>query len=328
MMGFTVAEAMFPAEYKLWEMNRTITILCASFEKSVMDFPLEFADYTSDTGRMVNMNLDIRPASNYPIPDLVQLLNLSFESYLVPIHFDIPYFLNMLRKDNVDPIFSRVLFAEDKPAGIGLIARRGWTCRLAAMGITKDMRGKNAGRWFMEYLIQEARDRNDREMVLEVIEQNEPAVRLYQKCGFQTVRRLISLINQDAKQDAKGELQEVDLRELGRLILLHGMPDLPWQLSGETVALLNPPAHAFKKGDAYIAISNPELENVAISSLLVEPQARGQGLAVDLIETVMANYPGKIWHVPAIWPEEFGHMFERAGFQREEISQWQMRLQL
>jgi len=277
---------------------------------------------------MVNMNLDTTPASNYPTPDLVQILNLSFASYIVPVRFDIPYFLNMLRKDNVDLTLSRVLLADGEPSGIGLIARRGWTSRLAAMGIAKSMRGKNAGTWFMESLIQEARDRGDREMVLEVIEQNEPAVRLYQKCGFQSVRRLVSLVNRDAKQDAKGDLQEIDLRELGRLILLHGLPDLPWQLSGETVALLNPPARAFKKGNAYIAISNPDLENIAISSLLVEPQARGKRLAVDLIETIMANYPGKIWHVSAIWPEEFGHVFKHAGFQREELSQWQMRLQL
>lgn len=277
---------------------------------------------------MVNMKLDTTSASNYPTPDLVQLLNLSFEKYIIPVRFDIPYFLNMLRKDNVDLSLSRVLLADDELSGIGLIARRGWTSRLAAMGIAKDMRGKNAGTWFMERIIQEARDRGDREIVLEVIEQNKPAVRLYQKCGFQSIRRLVSLVNRDAKQDAKGELHEIDLRELGRLILLHGLPDLPWQLSGETVAMLNPPARAFKKGNSYIAISNPELENVVISSLLVEPQARGQGLAVNMIETVMANYPGKIWHVPTIWPEEFGHLFERAGFQREEISQWQMKLQL
>jgi hypothetical protein len=42
----------------------------------------------------------------------------------------------------------------------------------------------------------------------------------------------------------------------------------------------------------------------------------------------MAHYAGKTWHVPAIWPEEFGPLFERAGFQREELSQWQMKLSL
>jgi hypothetical protein len=42
----------------------------------------------------------------------------------------------------------------------------------------------------------------------------------------------------------------------------------------------------------------------------------------------MSNYPGKTWHVPAIFPEELGKVFEMAGFEREDISQWQMRLVL
>lgn len=274
---------------------------------------------------MVNMKLNTKPASDYPTTALVQYLNLGFESYLIPIHFDIPSFLTMLHKDNIDLNFSRVLLAGDQPSGIALIARRGWTSRLAAMGIVKNVRNQGAGSWFMEMLINEARQRNDREMVLEVIEQNDPAVHLYKKQGFQTVRRLIGLINQDAKQDAKTDLQEIDLREMGRLILQHGLPDLPWQLSGETIALLNPPVRAFKKGKAYIAISNPNVEFVEILSLLVEPPARGKGLAVDLLENVMANHAGRKWHVRAILPEELGITFERAGFQREELSQWQMR---
>lgn len=236
----------------------------------------------------------------------------------------------MLRKDSVDLASSRVILADGEPSGIALIARRGTlrASRLAAMGITKEMRGKSAGTWFMEQLLHEARERNDREMVLEVIEQNEAAVRLYRKFGFQTVRRLVGLICRDVKQAAKSDLIEVDLREMGRLVSMYGLPDLPWQLSGETVALLTPPARAFRKEKAYIAVSNPEAEHVAVWSLLVEPPARGNGVAVELLESLMANYAGKTWHVPAIWPEELGLIFERAGFQREELSQWQMSLSL
>ena len=281
---------------------------------------------------MVNMKLDIKPASDYPIPDLVRFLNHGFEGYLIPIHFEPPQFLTMLRKDNVDLTASRVLLADDKPSGIALIARRGWTSRLAAMGITREMRGKKAGSWFMEKLAHEARERSDREMVLEVIEQNEPAVRLYQKYGFQSVRRLIGFIrsakseNRATRVEVSSSLEEIDLREMGRLILHHGLSDLPWQLSGETIALLTPPARAYKCGRAYITISNPEVEHVVIWSLFVEPEARGEGLAVDMLKQIMTKHEEKIWHVPAMWPEEFEKTYERAGFQREELSQWQMRL--
>jgi N-acetylglutamate synthase-like GNAT family acetyltransferase len=196
------------------------------------------------------------------------------------------------------------------------------------MGIVKDMRGQKAGSWFMEQLIEEARRRKDREMVLEVIEQNEPAVRLYEKQGFQKVRRLVGLSNQDAKQDARTELQEIDLREMGRLIKQYGLQDLPWQLSGETIALLDPPACAFRNGKACIAISDPSAENIAIWSLIVESSENREDAAVELLKDVMAKYPDRQWHALAIWPEEFCVIFERAGFQRKEISQWQMKLVL
>lgn len=274
------------------------------------------------------MKLEIKPTSDYPLTDLVYLLNLSFEEYVFPITFNLVQFLTLTRKDSVDLFASRVLMADDEPAGIALIARRGWTSRLAVMGLIKSRRGQGAGGWFMQKLIQEARDRYDRAMVLEVIEQNESAVQLYQRCGFQTVRRLIGLIQKDLATRSATPLTELDLRAAGRLITRYGMPDLPWQLSGETIALLNPPARAYRKDRAYAVISSPEAEHVVLWSVLVEPEARGNHLGMDMLTSVMALHPHKTWHVPAMFPEEFEKIFNRAGFEREEISQWQMRLEL
>ena len=274
------------------------------------------------------MNLELKPTSDYPLPELTQLLNFSFENYLFPINFNLIQFLTMLRKDSIDLFLSRVLVMDGQPSGIALIARRGWTSRLAAMGILPNKRGLGAGQWLLENLIREARDRQDREMFLEVIEQNEYAVRLYRRCGFRSVRRLISLIREHASEKGTYPLEEIDLREAGKLVLQYGEPDLPWQLAGETIAQLNPPARAFRKGQAYVVTSNPEAEHVVIWSLLVEPSARGNQFGIDILKNVMANHPRKTWHVPAMLPEELGHIFERAGFEKEEISQWQMKREL
>jgi len=274
------------------------------------------------------MDFDTKPASDYPVPDLVEILNRGFEGYFVPIAFDLTSFLNMMRKDGIDLTVSRVLFAGDESVGIALLARRGWTSRLAAMGIAQEFRGRGAGSWFMERLINEACERGEQEMVLEVIEQNEPAVRLYEKCGFQVVRKLISFSRKDAIEDEPHKLHEMDLREAGRFISQYGLSDLPWQLSGETIAQLNPPARAYSSGQVCIVISNPEAKDVVIWSLLVEAAAPENELALDLLKSVIAAYPGKTWHVPALFPEELGNIYERAGFVREELSQWQMKLSL
>ena len=140
------------------------------------------------------MDLASIPASNYPLADLVKFLNRGFEAYFVPIQFSPVTFLNMVDKDGIDLTASRVLLVDEQPCGIALIARREalHASRLAAMGIAREARGRGAGSWFMDVLVHEARRRNDREMVLEVIEQNEPAVKLYRKAGFQAVRRLVA----------------------------------------------------------------------------------------------------------------------------------------
>ncbi len=274
------------------------------------------------------MDFDAIPASDYPLPDLINFLNRGFEDYFVPIQFNMAAFLNMLRKDGIDLTVSRVLSVDDQPSGIALIARRGWTSRLAAMGIAKETRGKGAGSWFMDELINEAHQRGDHEMVLEVIEQNEPAVKLYQKSGFQSVRRLIGFIRNEAEESERSDLHEIDLREMGRLISQYGLSDLPWQLSGESIAQMNPPVRAYCKGQAYVVVSNLDAEHVVIWSLLVEPDVRRNSFGTDILRNIIANHPGKIWHVPAILPEELGKFFERVNFEREELSQWQMRLVL
>lgn len=276
------------------------------------------------------MDFDTATASNYSLPELVEFLNRGFEDYFVPIQFNTVTFLNMLRKDGIDLTASRVLIVDDQPCGIALIARRGWTNRLAAMGIAKEARGKGAGSWFMDELINEAFERDDHEMMLEVIEQNDPAVKLYRKSGFQTVRRLIGFTRrgQDAEESERSGLQEIDLREMGKLVSQHGLSDLPWQLSAESIAQMNPPARAYRKGQAYVAISNLDSEHLVIWSLLVEQNARGHGRGIDILKSVIANHAGKTWHVPAVFPEEFRKVFERAGFEKEKLSQWQMKLNL
>jgi ribosomal protein S18 acetylase RimI-like enzyme len=277
------------------------------------------------------MDFAAGPASNFPVPELVNLLNRGFEEYFIPIHFTTSMFMNMLHKDGIDLAVSRVLLLDAHPCGIALIAprRARRMSRLAAMGIAKEVRGKRAGTWFMKQLIDEACERGDREMVLEVIEQNQPAVRLYRNYGFENVRRLVGYSHGRNNQEMEeGELHEIDLRELGRLIVEYGLVDLPWQLSGESITQMNPAPHAYGHDQAYIVLSNPEAEHVVIWSLLVEPEARGQGLGSRLLQRVIANWPGKTWHIPALCPEELGKVFERAGFERETLSQWQMKLRL
>lgn len=272
--------------------------------------------------------MNLKPASEFTLPQLADLMTRSFEGYLVPININESALLTMLKRDSIELNSSHVMMQNDEPVGIALIARRGWTSRLAAMGILPQARNQSLGSQTMHKLIEEAQARQDKEMLLEVIEQNTAGVKLYEKVGFKKVRRLVGYKIENPQAKSNEELKEIDIRELARLVTYHGLKDLPWQLSGTTIMQHTPPARAFKLNDAYCLISNPDANDIVIWSVLVKARSRGAGLSNVIIKTLFKKFQNKIWHVPALFPEEMSFIFEQAGMQRENISQWQMSLKL
>ena len=272
--------------------------------------------------------LSLKPANEFTIPQLADLMTRSFEGYFVPVNITDVIMLTMLRRDGVDLTSSRVILKDGELAGLALIARRGWTSRLAAMGIVSTARNGGTGTWAMQQLIVEAQARGDKEMLLEVIEQNTAGVKLYEKVGFTKIRRLVGYRLENPPVESEEELEEVDIREVARMVSYHGLKDLPWQLSGPTIAHHTPPSRAYRLNDAYCLISNPEATDVSISSVLVKARSRGAGLSAVLMRALFARFPNKVWHVSPIFPEEMDVIFEQVGMTRETLSQWQLSLKL
>ena len=273
------------------------------------------------------MNLGLKSVLEFGVTETTQVFNQGFADYMVPINIGLEQFFSMLRFDSIDVSSSRVVTRDGDAVGAALIARRGWNSRLAGMAIMPGGRGQGVGRWLMKQLLEEARQRGDRRMELEVIEQNSPAVSLYQQAGFVTLRRLISYILEKPAGEAH-PIDEIDLRVMGRLVSAYGLSDLPWQISGETVTQFGPPYQAYCHEDSYVAISSPESPQITLRSMLLMPEAKNKNWGEKLLQGLFARFPNKTWRVPAIFPEEFGNLFERVGFEREELSQFQMVIRL
>lgn len=254
-----------------------------------------------------------------------QALARGFSDYFVPIASSPAILLGMARTDSVDLNVSRVVLLDGQPVAAALIARRGWTSRLAGMAVVPEARHRGVGRALMAQLLDEAKARGERTMVLEVIEQNAAAVRLYENCGFQKIRRLTGHAGRpEAPAGTAPALEEIDPRELAAMVIEHGLPDLPWQISPETIAHATPPALAWRLGASAALISNPAADVVGIRALITQRDQRGRGSSLALLHALMARYPGKEWRVPAIFPEEMGEAFAAAGLARTPLSQWQM----
>jgi len=264
-----------------------------------------------------------------------EVLARGFEDYFVKIPFNVAMLLSLARGDSVDLSVSRIVVRDGSPLGAALVARRGWTNRLAAMAIVPEARRSGLGRGVVLQLLAEAKGRGDRAMVLEVIEQNTAAVELYRACGFQTLRRLIGFAGSPGGSPApsddrlRTDLLEVDLREVAAALVRFGVPDLPWQLSGESIAQLAPPSVGYRLDNAWIAITDPAQDVVTIRALIADPTGSAIDRETLLLRAVIARHPGKSeWRVSPAWPEELSSALQSLGLPRHPISQWQMQCPL
>jgi len=215
-----------------------------------------------------------------------------------------------------------------------LIARRGWTSRVAAMGFAPEVRGQGLGRRFLGEAIAEAEARGDRTMILEVFEQNPPAIALYTKLGFRAQRRLVGWRWEPGPMDADAadadDLTEIDPLEFGRLAARQGEPDLPWALQAETLSAATAPARAWHLAHrAYALVVDPAAEKLALAGLVVPQPHRRQGWGSRLVQSLAAAFPGRPWSVAPVVPEGLvGDFFTQLGWGGWEIQQTEMRLEL
>jgi GNAT superfamily N-acetyltransferase len=155
------------------------------------------------------------PASGYPDEELARLFTAGYEGYFTPMHVDGPTFRFMVGAWDIDLAKSRVALDGGEPVGIanlGVRGDRGW---IGGIGVVPQARRRGVGRLLMEALLAEAPPT----VQLEVLEQNEPAIRLYESLGFERVRVLEVWTLADAPAVEARSVEPAPL----------GQPGLPWQ---------------------------------------------------------------------------------------------------
>ena len=277
---------------------------------------------------MSMMDYSLKSVSEVSLADAAALFTLAFTGYIAGhVEMNATGLAALIARDNVDLNASRIQMLGEQAVGIALIARQGWSSRVAAMGIIPEMQGKKAGRWLLEQLRTEARNRSEKVIVLEAFEQNTRAVALYKGMGFEIVRRLYGYTADQIEARGAAEAQEIDPLEFGKQVAREGAANLPWQVSGATFMRSGAPAKAYQLGEAY-ALVILSTENVVLRGLFVGGGARKQGQAARMVRSLAALYPGRKWVVPQLCPEEYGGFFEQMGFQRAPLHQVQMLCEL
>ncbi len=278
--------------------------------------------------------MDASQVSSSPIfemssEDLADHLTKAFEGYIVPFHLDGQQFDSRLRPESLDSFASRIWFLKKELLGISFIARRGWTSRLAAMAIAPNFRNLGFGSYLMRNIIGEAQARGDKRMVLEVIEQNPPAIGLYESVGFKKRRRLVGYARKNSS-GSLGALKDIDPVEFTRIMGQECNLDLPWDFWPETLCAKAPPSRALTIDKTSYALITPlPSGSVVLYGIFTCANKRSQGNGSRLMEAVMHEYRGLNFVTPIAVPDQLAPgFFSKLGFVENTISQFEMELSL
>jgi len=150
------------------------------------------------------------PSDQFSYAELAELFTRGYEGYFVPMHFDEPTLRYMVDAWDIDLSKSRVA----PNAGVANLAVRGDRGWIGGIAVVPEQRRNGVGRALMEAVLELAPPT----VLLEVIEANEPAIKLYEALGFEK-RRVLEVWRVEAP--------EVAAVPAGRATL--GQRDLPWQ---------------------------------------------------------------------------------------------------
>lgn len=142
-------------------------------------------------------------------------LNRVFEHYLVPIAFSGEQMHLHVTYNDVDTSLSPLWYAQDgsviAAALLGVRGKRGW---IGGFGVAPEHRGRGYARELVEHMLAQARERGLESVALEVLSENTPAIRVYERAGFGITRRLHSLETIVQEPNAAPEFARVELEQL------------------------------------------------------------------------------------------------------------------
>jgi len=174
------------------------------------------------------------------------------------MHVDGPTMRFMCVASDLDRGASRLVREDGEAVAIAMLGVRGDEGWIGGMGVAPSHRGHGLGEHVMRAVLESARSRGLRRVMLEVLEPNTHAIRLYERLGFTRVRDLEVWVfpapDAPLASDDGPSIEKVPVEDAHRFIREHRTAPEPWQRADGTLAALLADGAAFegllaKRGD-------------------------------------------------------------------------------
>lgn len=146
---------------------------------------------------MTDSKFEIRRLSDCPLPDAVGIWNESFKGYFVDLTLTPAGYLKRLQNEEISQPHSLIAYSEGRPVGFLLNGLRNigglkvaWN---GGTGVNPELRKHGVGQALVHAAIELYAAEGVDRATLEALSNNEPAIALYRKFGYEVVDRLIFL---------------------------------------------------------------------------------------------------------------------------------------
>ncbi len=180
-------------------------------------------------------------ADQFTLAELTEIYNETRTDYVVPMPMNEAKMREYIENYDVDLAQSVVAHGDKHAYGLGMLGVRRDQTWITRLGVTPWGRRKRAGQRMMEAMLANSVKICAQTSILEVIKDNAPAHRLFQKMGFETQRELLVIrrppIPIDDQEVDQSSIKEID--ELASLALLEKRTDLPPSWVSDTQSMQN-----------------------------------------------------------------------------------------
>lgn len=284
---------------------------------------------------MAQHEMRVESLESMELGALAELFTAGYQGYFVPMHVDAPTLAFMIECFDIQRSASRVLFEADQAVAFALLGMRGSRGWIGGLGVPPAHRRRGLGDLAMKSVIEVARQYGLERIGLEVLVQNEPAIALYRRLGFETVRRVEvwSAAAEPLLPTSTGEtVRPVDWTVASDWIASQRRHPEPWQRETETLArlaALPPGLRGWMLGPEAspeaACVSREALARASILQFAVA-SAASETAAAAVFATVVAGCTSLRWlNVPE---DEPALALIRSAGGTLEAAQWEMQLSL
>ncbi len=215
-----------------------------------------------------------------------------------------------MRKNAVDYGLSPGLYDGDRLVGFTLIGIDAWGGRLSAYdagtGIVPAFRNQGWARRMLGHALPPLRDRSVTRFVLEVLQENEPAIKAYKKSGFEIARELKCYVGQAARLRTLAAPPALEVRPITRTDIATLEPSIDWLPSFENrLSALDAIPNDVQLAGAFVDGACVGVTAYApplnwLLTLVVDRQHRRRGVGTALLARLACTLPESVARLSAL----------------------------